>query len=98
MRVTGTAGSVGIDVAAAEAAATEPVSGGSGWLDALERTAALARSAASGSAQAPDARISQLSELIKLQMDVCRHQVQVELVSKVAESGVASVRKLQQQQ
>ncbi len=98
MRVTGTAGSVGIDVATAEAAATAPVSGGSGWIDALERTASLARSAASGPAQGPDARISQLSELIKLQMDVCRHQVQVELVSKVAESGVASVRKLQQQQ
>jgi hypothetical protein len=36
--------------------------------------------------------------MIKLQMDVCRYQVRVELVSKISESGVASVRKLQQTQ
>jgi type III secretion system YscI/HrpB-like protein len=49
-------------------------------------------------ASASDLRLKQLTEMIQLQMEVCRHQVQVELVSKVAESGVATVRKLQQAQ
>lgn len=78
-------------------AATLGSAGASGWTEALDR-------ALQGSAKtteivtAPGDRLKQLSELIRLQMDVCRHQVQVELVSKVAESGVASVRKLQQAQ
>lgn len=67
----------------------------SGWVDAFDRAVgSISRPVAAG----PDVRLKQLSEMIRLQMEVCRHQVQVELVSKVAESGVASVRKLQQPQ
>lgn len=39
-----------------------------------------------------------LTELLRLQMDVTRYQLRVEVVSKIAESGVASLRKLQQAQ
>lgn len=42
--------------------------------------------------------LTQLTELLKVQMDVCRYQVKVEAVSKIAESAVASMRKLQQPQ
>ena len=97
----------GVSVAQDSAAQRGPVSAGASgaeagsWLGALERT--LVSPASPGQLHGrmttpPDSRISQLSDLIKIQMEVCRHQVQVELVSKVAESGVASVRKLQQPQ
>ena len=46
----------------------------------------------------PTAQIDQLSGLLKLQVDVSRYQLRVELVSKVSESAVASMRKLQQNQ
>lgn len=39
---------------------------------------------------------SQLTDLLRMQMEVCRYQVKVEVVSKIAESAVASMRKLQQ--
>ena len=42
--------------------------------------------------------LTQLTDLLKVQMDVCRYQVKVEAVSKIAESAVASMRKLQQPQ
>jgi hypothetical protein len=44
----------------------------------------------------PVTGIDQLSGLIKLQMDLSRYQLKVELLSKVSESAVASIRKLQQ--
>ena len=75
----------------------EMSSPGAGWVEAFDRAVGSVTRARSG-ATAADDRLKQLSEMIRLQMDVCRHQVQVELVSKVAESGVASVRKLQQPQ
>ena len=43
-------------------------------------------------------QIDQLSGLLKLQVDVSRYQLRVELASKVSESAVASMRKLQQNQ
>lgn len=46
----------------------------------------------------PAAQMDQLSGLLKLQVDVTRYQLRVELVSKVSESAVASMRKLQQNQ
>ncbi len=46
----------------------------------------------------PSGQIDQLSDLLKLQVDVTRYQLRVELVSKVSESAVASIRKLQQNQ
>jgi hypothetical protein len=42
--------------------------------------------------------LSQLTGLLRMQMEVCRYQLKVEVVSKVAESAVASMRKLQQPQ
>lgn len=44
------------------------------------------------------ARAGQLSELLKLQVEVSRYQLRVEMLAKVAESGVASLRRLQQPQ
>jgi hypothetical protein len=46
----------------------------------------------------PTQQIDQLSGLLRLQVDVSRYQLRVELVSKVSESAVASMRKLQQNQ
>jgi hypothetical protein len=46
----------------------------------------------------PSQQVEQLSGLLRLQVDVSRYQLKVELVSKVSESAVASVRKLQQNQ
>lgn len=43
-------------------------------------------------------QVEQLSGLLRLQVDVSRYQLRVELVSKVSESAVASIRKLQQNQ
>lgn len=40
--------------------------------------------------------LDQLSGLLRLQMDLSRYQLRVELLSKVSESAVASIRKLQQ--
>jgi hypothetical protein len=44
------------------------------------------------------ARTTQLSELLKLQVEVSRYQLRVEMLAKVAESAVASLRRLQQPQ
>jgi hypothetical protein len=46
----------------------------------------------------PERSLDQLSGLLKLQADIGQYQLRVELVSKVSESAVASVRKLQQNQ
>ncbi len=40
--------------------------------------------------------VGQLTDLLRLQMDVAQYQLRVELVAKVSESAVASLRKLQQ--
>ena len=75
----------------------KPGEGDRGWQEVTSRLSNLIH-AAHGAAGTPAQQVKQLSEMIKLQMDVCRYQVRVELVSKVSESGVASVRKLQQTQ
>jgi hypothetical protein len=79
---------------AAPAATTDGVQG---WHEVVTRMSSIMRGVG-GKPGSPDAQVKQLGEMIKLQMDVCRYQVKVELVSKVSESGVASVRKLQQSQ
>ena len=68
-----------------------------GWHEVVRRMSSIMQGAG-GKPGTPEAQVKQLGEMIKLQMDVCRYQVKVELVSKVSESGVASVRKLQQSQ
>ena len=47
---------------------------------------------------APRSGVSQLTGLLQLQMEVSHYQLKVEVVSKVAESAVTSLRKLQQAQ
>lgn len=53
-----------------------------------------------GTRQAPTVALHmrQMGELLKIQSDISRYQLKVELVSKVSEGAVASVRKLQQNQ
>jgi hypothetical protein len=68
-----------------------------GWNDIVSRVARYAKQG-SVAPNSPTGQIDQLSGLIKLQMDVSRYQLRVELVSKVSESAVASMRKLQQNQ
>jgi hypothetical protein len=46
----------------------------------------------------PAAQLQQLTEILRVQSDVSRYHLRVELVSKVSESAVASIRKLQQNQ
>lgn len=42
--------------------------------------------------------MQQMGDLLKIQTDISRYQLKVELVSKVSEGAVASIRKLQQNQ
>ena len=42
--------------------------------------------------------MQQMGDLLKMQTDISRYQLKVELVSKVSEGAVASIRKLQQNQ
>lgn len=46
----------------------------------------------------PELRAQQLADLMRLQVDVSNYHLKVEMLSKVAESAVASLRKLQQSQ
>jgi hypothetical protein len=46
----------------------------------------------------PASQLQQISELLKVQSEISHYQLRVELVSKVSESAVASMRKLQQNQ
>jgi hypothetical protein len=68
-----------------------------GWNDIVSRVTRYAKQGVAAP-NTPTGQIDQLSGLIKLQMDVSRYQLRVELVSKVSESAVASMRKLQQNQ
>ena len=68
-----------------------------GWNDIVSRVTSYAKQGVTAP-NTPSGQIDQLSGLIKLQMDVSRYQLRVELVSKVSESAVASMRKLQQNQ
>jgi hypothetical protein len=67
------------------------------WNEIVSRVSKYAQQGVSAPNTAAG-QIDQLSGLIKLQMDVSRYQLRVELVSKVSESAVASMRKLQQNQ
>ncbi|MEY4668145.1 MAG: hypothetical protein RL518_844 [Pseudomonadota bacterium] len=73
----------------------EPRSGG--WQEIVSKLSNYLTPAAPRGHTAPEA-LHQLSGLLRLQMDVTRYQLRVEVVSKVAESAVASLRKLQQSQ
>jgi hypothetical protein len=68
-----------------------------GWTDIANRIGQYVQQGARPGLS-PNGSIDQLSGLIKLQVDVTRYQLRVELVSKVSESAVASMRKLQQNQ
>lgn len=67
------------------------------WNDIANRAAQLAQNTLKDS-HSPATQINQLSGLLKMQVEVTRYQLRVELVSKVSESAVASMRKLQQNQ
>ncbi len=69
----------------------------SGWQDIVAK---VSKYAAAPTATTPtlQATVNQFSGLLRLQMDVTQYQLRVEVVSKVAESAVASLRKLQQSQ
>jgi hypothetical protein len=69
----------------------------SGWQDIVAKVSAYAASPKVGTSS-PQHAINQLSGLLRLQADVTQYQLRVEVVSKVAESAVASLRKLQQSQ
>lgn len=80
----------------------ESMAGGSGvlnqgWGDIVGRLGHYVQQA-TRPGLSPTGQIDQLSGLLKLQIDVTRYQLRVELVSKVSESAVASMRKLQQNQ
>jgi hypothetical protein len=68
-----------------------------GWQDVVSRVSTYLSSPPS-KAPTPTESLRQLTGLLRLQMDVARYQLRVEVVSKIAESGVASLRKLQQSQ
>ena len=69
----------------------------SGWQEILSRVSQLSKMGSSSGVR-PERSLDQLSGLLKLQADIGQYQLRVELVSKVSESAVASIRKLQQNQ
>jgi hypothetical protein len=69
----------------------------SSWSEILSRVSQLSKMSAAPGVR-PERSLDHLSGLLKLQADIGQYQLRVELVSKVSESAVASVRKLQQNQ
>jgi hypothetical protein len=67
------------------------------WGDIADRASKLADRGLGSTPQATG-QVAQLSGLLKMQVEVTRYQLRVELVSKVSESAVATLRKLQQNQ
>jgi hypothetical protein len=67
------------------------------WDTIATRVAQLVETSAKQGSN-PSRQLENLSGLLRLQVDMSRYQLRVELVSKVSESAVASVRKLQQNQ
>jgi hypothetical protein len=67
------------------------------WQDIVAKVSSAMKAPAVTS-DGPRAGVNQLSGLLRLQMDITQYQLRVEVVSKVAESAVASLRKLQQNQ
>ncbi len=68
-----------------------------GWHDIVSKVSAYLSTSTTKAPAAPET-LRQLTGLLRLQMDVTRYQLRVEVVSKVAESAVTSLRKLQQSQ
>lgn len=68
-----------------------------GWNDIVAKVSTFVSSPKMGGASVQQS-FNQLSGLLRLQVDVTQYQLRVEVVSKVAESAVASLRKLQQSQ
>jgi hypothetical protein len=76
---------------------------GASWRELSERFATqlkqqLAPTGRGGEGGVSSQRLQNLSELLRLQVDLSRYQLRVEMLAKVAESAVASLRKLQQPQ
>jgi hypothetical protein len=69
----------------------------SSWTEIAQRVGQQLKSSSSRGNQ-PELRAQQLTQLLHLQVDVSRYHLKVEMLSKVAESAVASLRKLQQPQ
>lgn len=72
-----------------------PTSGG--WQDIVNKVSSYLSSPTTKTS-APSGALNHLTGLLRLQMDVTRYQLRIEVVSKVAESAVASLRRLQQSQ
>jgi hypothetical protein len=68
-----------------------------GWQDIVAKVSTYVSAPKTG-APSVQQSFQQLSGLLRLQVDVTQYQLRVEVVSKVAESAVASLRKLQQSQ
>ena len=66
-----------------------------GWGSVLDRLLTQLQRAPA-SATSPHAKLHQLTEVLRVQSEVSQYHLRVELVSKVSESAVASIRKLQQ--
>lgn len=74
-----------------------PASPTKDWSNVLQQTLERVRTLS----QKPPSvaqHMQQMGELLKMQTDISRYQLKVELVSKVSEGAVASIRKLQQNQ
>lgn len=68
-----------------------------GWQDIVNKVSSSLSTSASKTT-ASSVALNHLTGLLRLQMDVTRYQLRIEVVSKVAESAVASLRRLQQAQ
>lgn len=81
----------------AELLKSSPAAHSGGWQDIVAKVSTYAASPKTGGPSVQHS-FNQLSGLLRLQVDVTQYQLRVEVVSKVAESAVASLRKLQQSQ
>jgi hypothetical protein len=70
-------------------------SGAGQWEDLIARTGRLLTQTATS---APASATAQIADLLKLQVDVSRYQLRVEMLAKIADSAMTSMRKLQQNQ
>lgn len=68
-----------------------------GWRDIVSRVTGYVSSQKASSPNGKQS-LNDLSGLLRLQLDITQYQLRVEVFSKVAESAVASLRKLQQPQ
>jgi hypothetical protein len=83
------------DIGAMVGVGTESHAGG--WHDIVSRVSGYVSGPKTTSPTGQES-LTNLSGLLRLQLDVAQYQLRVEVVSKVAESAVASLRKLQQPQ